>query len=364
VGTIREFVRDDIGPAADLWMRLVGERTEPAPPSLKEYFERIYFGNPWYDREVPSYVYEDGGRILGFLGAMQRPMMFRGQSIRAAVLCGVMVDKIENRRQTATAMMQKFVDGPQDLSFTDCARPAAVRIWQACGGAPAFIYCLDWTRLLRPTRHLMGLASRRKGMRVAAAVAAPLLSAVDAAAARAPFGPFRAPAGEAAEMDEASPETLIDCIAEFTGDKALRPRLDAAGFDWLLSALSQSFRRERLHSVVVRGEGGRRVGWFVYYLEPGGTAQVLQLGGKASEIRPVLDSLFHHASREGAVAVTGQAIPELVYALSESHCRFRSLSLGMLVHARHQEIVNAIHRGDAFLSRSEGEWWIRFPAFA
>jgi hypothetical protein len=36
----------------------------------------------------------------------------------------------------------------------------------------------------------------------------------------------------------------------------------------------------------------------------------------------------------------------------------------MLVHARHQEIVNAIHRGDAFLSRSEGEWWIRFPAFA
>jgi hypothetical protein len=31
-----------------------------------------------------------------------------------------------------------------------------------------------------------------------------------------------------------------------------------------------------------------------------------------------------------------------------------------LVHSRDPEIMAAIHRGEAFLSRLEGEWWLRF----
>ena len=32
----------------------------------------------------------------------------------------------------------------------------------------------------------------------------------------------------------------------------------------------------------------------------------------------------------------------------------------MLVHSRRPEVLDAIHRGTAFLTRMEGEWWISF----
>ena len=31
-----------------------------------------------------------------------------------------------------------------------------------------------------------------------------------------------------------------------------------------------------------------------------------------------------------------------------------------LVHTRHADVATAIHQGNAFLSRLEGEWWLRF----
>jgi hypothetical protein len=31
-----------------------------------------------------------------------------------------------------------------------------------------------------------------------------------------------------------------------------------------------------------------------------------------------------------------------------------------MVHSNKPELLHAIHRGDAFLTRLEGEWWMRF----
>jgi hypothetical protein len=31
-----------------------------------------------------------------------------------------------------------------------------------------------------------------------------------------------------------------------------------------------------------------------------------------------------------------------------------------LIHSRNEKLLNAIYHGDAFLSRLEGEWWMRF----
>jgi len=31
---------------------------------------------------------------------------------------------------------------------------------------------------------------------------------------------------------------------------------------------------------------------------------------------------------------------------------------GVLIHSKHRDVLEAIHRGDAFISRLEGEWWI------
>jgi hypothetical protein len=98
----------------------------------------------------------------------------------------------------------------------------------------------------------------------------------------------------------------------------------------------------------------------LYYLKPGSISQVVQIGSADGHGGQVLDALFHDAASRGAIAVSGQLQPNLASELSDRHCRFRWLSLGVLVHSRNTQILQAIHRGDAFLSRLEGEWCLCF----
>jgi hypothetical protein len=344
-------------------MRRVAGRASPAGVPLRAYFDQIYFDNPWHDPEVPSHVYEDGqGRILGFIGAMQRPMSFRGRPIRAAVLCGIMVDKIDGSREIAQQLMARFLAGPQDFSMTDCAKPAANRLWEACGGLPALMYCLDWRRVLQPARQALGLVAGRKPLGALANAVWPLTWALDAAATRLPFGPYRLRTKGAAG-EEASAETLLACISEFSRPKALAPHYDAQTLGWLLAESAKGLGKVALHKIIVRGADGQIAGWYMHAVRAG-VAEVFQVGGSRDKIRLVLDHLFDHARRHGAVAVSGQIVPDLMWEMSESRCRYRSLSLGMLVHSPNPELTNAVFRGDAFLTRTEGEWWIRFPTFA
>jgi hypothetical protein len=110
---------------------------------------------------------------------------------------------------------------------------------------------------------------------------------------------------------------------------------------------------------VVRDTKGEIIGWYLYYVKPGGVAQVLQFGGKAQSIGQVLNHLFYQAWRQGAVAISGQMEPKFALELSRNRCRF-SWPGGVVVQSRNQGILNSIYRGDAVLTRLDGEWWMRF----
>ena len=46
--------------------------------------------------------------------------------------------------------------------------------------------------------------------------------------------------------------------------------------------------------------------------------------------------------------------------LGQRHCLFLSTMAFSLIHSREAESLGALARGDAFFSRLEGEWWMRF----
>jgi hypothetical protein len=52
--------------------------------------------------------------------------------------------------------------------------------------------------------------------------------------------------------------------------------------------------------------------------------------------------------------------PRLAHALGRRHCLFHSSSVHTLIHSRDADLLWAFARGDAFFSRLEGEWWMRF----
>jgi hypothetical protein len=152
---------------------------------------------------------------------------------------------------------------------------------------------------------------------------------------------------------------LLDCVKRFSAGRTLRPEYELTSFQWLLRKATEQKTHGDLQIELVCAAAGEIVGCYAYYVKPGRTAQVLQFAGKPRHRALVLEHLFHSAHQRGAVAVSGQLEPAFARLLSRNHCGF-TWSGGVLIQSRDEKLLNAIHHGDAFISRLEGEWWMKF----
>jgi len=323
---------------------------------LAAYFDRIFFQHPWPDDELPSWVYEDArGRATGFLGVMPRRMVWRGQVIRVAVATQLMVEP-QSRGLAGRSLVRAFLAGPQDCSLSDTANDAARRLWESLGAATSTIHSLVWLRPLRPCRDLTSRFARGLAARGALYAARPLVAAGDAVAARLPGGAARQPAGTTQPLTPALMLAHLDVL----GCRALRPVYEQGALDWLLDQVAEKRQFGTLERVLVRDVAGSVAGWFLYFLNPGGATQIVQLAARPGAHTLVLQHLFHHAWSRGAAALVGRLEPALVSDLAALGCGFGRDGPWVLLHSRRPDIMPAVERGDAFLSRLDGEWWLSF----
>ena len=369
MGGVREFRREDIPEVAQLWMKVFRRRREPASESLSAYFREIFFENPWHDETLPSLVYEEAGhRIVGFLGVIPRSMTFNKQRIKVAVATQLMMDREANCVHAAAKLMRKFLAGKQDLSFSDGASEDAEELWRGAGGDVAVPDNMAWVRVLRPTQYASQLLKRRASLLPVARALWPLCQALDAVVVHSGLGRrYWLPESAGTTVDEQpSDDTLLWCVRNLGGNRALLPDYELDSFRWLLSKAADKKMFGELRKGVVRDVGGEILGWYLYYVKKGGVAEVLQFGGKPKSIRKVLNHLFRQAWRQGGVSISGRLESRFVKDLVKNRCGFTWPGYGTLIHSRNREILIAIHQGDAFLSRLEGEWWARFsdPAWS
>lgn len=353
---VRPFLVEDIPEVVGLWLRSFPARPPSTPEAVKEYFREVFFDDPSRDESIPSLVYEDNGACAGFIGALPRRMIFRGQKIRAVVATQLMVEPGPGRALAALDLHRALFAGPQDLTFTDGANDAAQRIWERAGGQVNRLYSLEWTRVLRPASFARNrLEHRSRSTRLNAA--SPMFEVADAIARRLPIGFSRPPPSRLADED-ATAEAIVSITDKST--HSLRPAYDIDSLSWLLAKVRETKKHGNLRSRCVRDAGGQPVGWYVYYAKPFGVSQVLSFGGHRRAIPDVLRSLFRDAWNEGSVAVSGQAEPLFMRELTDQRSSFKCRTLGVLAQSRHSEILGAIHCGDSLLSRLDGEWWLRF----
>lgn len=357
---VREFQRADVPAVADLWLKVFQRREVPSPPSLRSYFSEIFLDHPWCDDGLNSLVYEEkDGDIVGFLGVLPRRMVFEKQCVQVAVSSQFMVDTAKHHGNAAIQLMRTFLEGPQDLSMTDGATEGARRIWVAAHGEPAILYGCTWDRVLRPGGYVLEKVRKKTPFRLVATLARPVAAVSDSALARTPFNPYIARASHAAGID-ASVECLLTSIAALPARYVLRPHYDLASLRWVLDKAADAKTRGQFRRIVVRDTQGAVLGWYVYYAKPGGTSKVLQIGGRDHTITEVIRHLFHDAWASGSVSVSGRLEPAYARELTSNRCSFSFPNVSVLVHSRNQAILNVIHSGRAFLSRLDGEWWLRF----
>ncbi|HET6491475.1 MAG TPA: GNAT family N-acetyltransferase [Burkholderiales bacterium] len=364
---IRAFRREDIPKVVELWLKVFHNTDQPAPESLRAYFRETFFEAPWRDESLPSLVYEgEDGRIVGFLGVLPRIMKFHGQPIKVAVATQLMTDERARPLYPGVKLMKKFLTGAQSLSFSDGANETSERLWQAAGGDVALLYGLDWSRVLRPVQYAMAQVKRRKpSLLRMAGVLQPLCRLIDTIIVHSGVGRwlrlYWLPEVTDVTVDEEpSADTVLWCVRNLSGKRALEPEYEADCFRWLLKKAAEKTFHGDLRKGVVRDTHGEILGWYLYYLRRGEAGQVLQFGGRPKHIRKVLDCLFLQARKQGAVAVCGGLEPRFSRELAERRCGFAWSGCGVLVQSKKPEVLSAIHRGDAFLTRLEGEWWARF----
>lgn len=357
--TIRNLTAADIDQVAALWMRCF--RASDAAPStaLKQYFREVMLDHPWFDSQIAPLVMDLRGEVVGFIGRMARPMQLAGAPIRAAVATQLMVDPQRKLGFAAIELVRAVQSGPQDFTFSDGANDHSLRIWTRCGGRASRLLSSEWIRPLRPLS-LAVLRARDHGrLDKPARLARPLVAGADAVGATILRPLYRIPEGKL-HREDATGTGIVAMVDTITAGASVRPVYDAASYTWLLQKTSEATAFGPLRSCLLRDDGGEPVGWFVYFPRPHQVAQVLQVGASPGFGQAVLKELFRDAWEHKAVAISGALDPLLLSDMSNSHCTFRCASMGVLLHSQNPELLAAIERGDGYLSRLEGEWWMRF----
>jgi hypothetical protein len=360
---IRPFVLADVSSVATLHESLFAETSHLSMEKRRRYLQHVFLENPWYDDTLPSLVAEgENGRIVGFIGVLPRRMSWNGRPITAAIISQFMVAP-DHRGLTGVRLLKTVLAGHQHLSMTDGASHEAVKIWKAVGGTDSPLHSIHWTRPLRPLGYGLSFVSERA--RLLRGAARPVCAVVDAIAARMRRSPFRfttPTSGEALTVD-----LILAYADQFVPRAALRPEYDCTSLKWLLEIAEQKASPGDLRKVLVRNGDHEVIGWYIYYLRRrsrvsmrGVSGEVLQIASRPHRLGEVLENLFYDAWREGAVDVSGRMGLGFLDALRARHCLFHGRGSPVLVHSRCRELVDAIRRGDAFLTRLDGEWWMSF----
>ncbi|HEY6854576.1 MAG TPA: GNAT family N-acetyltransferase [Gemmatimonadales bacterium] len=357
VARVRPFRPDDVPDVVGLRRRLYRFTERPSPAELADYCERVFCDNPWADDDLPSLVYEDQrGELAGFLGVLPRRMTFEDEPIRVAIATQLMVSP-EARGLAGWHLVRAFMAGPQDLSVSDLGNEAARRLWESLGGSVSAAHSVTWEKALRPCSLAVSRLGKGALGRGAALAAQPLIALGDALVTAWPGAQERPAAGDTVPL---TPATLTAAAAELLQTFSLRPDYDDGSLPWLLGQAAEKHEFGDLTGGLVRQPDGAVAGWFMHYVEPGHTCQVLQLAGRPAARALVLGHLLEDARRRGAIAVAGRLEPAWLPELAALGCALRDEGPWVLHHSRRPELTDAIERGDAFLSRLDGEWWLSF----
>ncbi|TIM64502.1 MAG: hypothetical protein E5Y58_26570, partial [Mesorhizobium sp.] len=159
MSVIRALEGADLPAVAGMFQRVLRKERTEAPAALIDYMRRFYLEAPGCGGDLPSLVHvNDAGRVSGFVGVHILPMQFNGRQLRAAICSSLMA---------GARLLKAYLDGPQDISFSETANDISTKLWTRLRGVVLPQYSLDWVRVMRPSSFVLSLsASRMKSVRM------------------------------------------------------------------------------------------------------------------------------------------------------------------------------------------------------
>ena len=358
MGRVRPCLESDIPQVADVHERAFSTRNSSATPGKKAYFREVFFHNPWYDESLPSLVYEEGDRIIGFVGVIPRRMVMNGQPVQAAVSTSFAVEPSERSSLAGIHLLRALLSGPQDVTIAE-SNDLSRKIWERLGGSKSLLNSIRWMCPLRPARYIAHHLT--KGRLAPLGIAAvPVANGVDFVAARLAGSLVRQRPAPELSAEALTVDSMLSYLPRFLSSHSFVPEYDEPSLEWLFRILEGKKGRGTLQKVALRDAAEQVAGWYVYYAKQGDVSQVVQIVARADAADQVVDHLFHDAWRRGAMALSGRLEPQLITQYPRKGCLLARDYSWLLVSTSNPEIMHAINQGEAFISRLEAEWWVPF----
>lgn len=362
--SVRPLQVADIPAVAALFQRTFRDGRKPPPAALETYLRQLYLDGPVCDPEVASLVHVAGeGGISGFVGVNLLPMRHGSRRLRAAICGSLMVDPRANDPMAGARLLRAFLAGPQDISFSETANALSAQMWTKLRGVALPQYSLDWLRVIRPSGFVLDLASRRIE---AARRLGPLARGLDRhLRGRMQENELRwsgvpeawsSKAGlKVADIDGAGFAALLEPL---TRQFSLRPDWNEEQLAYLVAEAARKPDYGEAAFASVSSAGGAPVGAFLYHVQPGRIARVLQILALPGQAGPVIDCLIGHAAQRGASGLRGRTQPALLAAMLGRRIAFTQPA-ATVVHARDPELVDLFVTAQGFFNGLAGEHWNR-----
>ena len=232
----------------------------------RSFVEGTLADDPWAPDPLPALVSEDGGEIVGFIGAQARRMTFDGNEVRGVSVSQFVVAPERRGGGAALGLLRHLFSGPQELTWAEDSPENVARMWGVLGGGVDHSRTCDWMLILRPVRWLGRIIPRapREGF-PKHTVPVP---ALPTGALRTRRRVKQASVADIVGHDASAAEAAAELPA-LTRRIRLRADYDEQHLDHKLKHWS-SVAGDLVSRLVRRR--GRTVGWYVYIPRPGGRA--------------------------------------------------------------------------------------------
>jgi hypothetical protein len=355
--SVRPLERADLPGVAALVRESLRVGPPDTEPALARFFGRTLLDQPWADPEIPPLVaVDERGLAVGFVAAEVRRMRLDNRTLRFAWAAHTAIAPAARAHAVGLLLMRRLLEGAQDATLGDSASPLMEQMWLRLGGRRLELKAIHWVRVFRPARvaaHVV--APRRTRLQRGLCVLADGLDSVTRPVLRRAVQP--PPRPSAAEIPLTA-RAVVEDMPRVAREAMLRPAYDERFLDWLLGELPRATRRGELVARLVRDRRDRTVGWYVYFLRPGGRSEVLQVAASGERaLGTVLDRLFDHACAHGSAALRGRLEPGMLAALTKRRCLlwYRGASVA---HAHDPGVMAAIESPNALISRLDGDPWV------
>lgn len=353
---ISPFAYGDIEEVAILSQKYFPRSKEVSISYLKETLRDLYFKGVANHPRITSLVSRSQeGIINGFLGVTTQPFFYKKKKITVANCHHLMATEEARSKLIPMKMLQKFIAGPQELSFSDGSVETMRLFWKRFGGEPCVSGSIYYKIPLKPVSFVMRPLLKR--------VNTPLKKIADISASGVDnvAGKLRVPMFHRKKPDvklkDLTSALLLKGLKNIRSDYVLFPFYDQSKIEHLFRLLSKEKRYGTLHKLAIL-ENENVVGWLIYYAKRGGICEVIQAVSCFGKEDLLFDIITWHAYSRGGVELSGRLMTNHMQTPFTTKAFCMPARMWTLIHSTDRELMHDIQSGKALLTRLEGDLWL------